>query len=75
MEWRKVLVLTLVPLLFCWPVTMLTAPIAIYFAILSFYRPGSIVQRPRVRAYLSILLALLQLAGWGLFLAGAFKHF
>lgn len=68
------LVLALGPLLLCWPVSILTAPAALYFAALSFRRPGSIVQRTRARAYLAILFALLQLVGWGLGLGGFFRR-
>jgi len=60
-----------------WPLTIMTAPLAIYFAILSWYRPSSIVPRTRIRSYLAILVALLQLAGWVAFFAvtyfGSFK--
>jgi hypothetical protein len=47
-----------------WFVGFITAPIAIYLAILSFYRPSSIVPRTRVRAWLAIVLALAQLLFW-----------
>ena len=68
------LVMSLVPLVLCWPATVLTAPGAIYLAVLSFFRPGSLVQRTRIRAYLAILFSLLQLAVWGLAFAGAFNN-
>jgi hypothetical protein len=69
------LVLALGPLLLCWPVSILTAPAAIYVAFLSFRRPGSIIQRTRARAYLAIVFAVLQLVGWSLGLSGFFGSF
>ena len=53
------------PLLF-FPATLVTAPVAIYLGIVSFWKPSSVVPRTRVRAWLAILLGLLQLAGWSL---------
>ena len=49
-----------------WPVAIVTAPAAIYFAVLSWRRPGSLVPRTRLRSYLSIVIALLQLTGFAL---------
>jgi len=46
-----------------WPVAIVTAPTAIYFAVLSWKRPGSLVPRTRLRSYVAILVAVLQLAG------------
>lgn len=67
---RAALMAALGPLVLCWPVTFLSAPAAVALGILSFYRPGSLVQRGRARAWVAIGLGLLQLAGWGLGLAG-----
>lgn len=47
------------------PVAIVTAPTAIYFAILSWRKPGSLVPRTRLRSYIAILIALLQLIGIG----------
>jgi hypothetical protein len=55
--------LALLPLLI-WPFTLVTSPVALGLAIYSFNRPGSLVRRGRARAYLAILLSLVQLAGW-----------
>ena len=49
-----------------WPVAIVTTPAAIYFAVLSWRRPGSLVPRTRLRSYLAIMIALLQLAGFAL---------
>jgi len=57
------LTLVLVPLLF-WPVVILTAPLAIYFAILSWRRPGGLVQRTRWRSYVALVLAPLEMGAW-----------
>jgi len=57
------LTLCLAPLII-WPVTLLTAPVALYFAIASFSRPSSVVPRTRVRAWLAILLSSAQLIVW-----------
>ena len=57
------LMLVLIPVLF-WPVVIITAPIALYFALLSWRRPGSLVRRTRWRSYAAIGLALAEIAGW-----------
>lgn len=66
----------ILPLLI-WPVTMMTAPVAIYFAVLSWRRPSSILPRTKIRSYLAILIAVLQIAGWiwlfGAMYVGAMK--
>lgn len=53
----------LLPLIM-WPVTLVTAPVAIYLAILSFFRPSSLIPRTRIRAWLALAFGFLQLAGW-----------
>ncbi|MCI0746926.1 MAG: hypothetical protein L0Y58_16105 [Verrucomicrobia subdivision 3 bacterium] len=71
------LMLAIVPLLCLYFVTFITAPIAIYLAILSFRRPNSILGGSRGRAWAAIIIASLQLCGWGvlifLFASGAIK--
>lgn len=51
------------PLLF-FPITAVTAPIAIFLAIRYWKRPGSILPRSKFRFVLAIIIALAQLAGW-----------
>lgn len=68
------LALSLLPLLMG-PFSLATAPVAIYFAVLSFFRPGSLVRRGRLRACLAILFAVLQIVGWSLLLYFAIKNF
>lgn len=50
---------------FMWPVAIVSAPAAIYFAIASWRRPGSLVPRTRLRSYVAIAIATLQLLGLG----------
>jgi hypothetical protein len=57
------LFICLAPLLL-WPIVIATAPIAIGVAIFSFFKPGSIIPRTRIRAWLAIVLSLLELAVW-----------
>jgi hypothetical protein len=57
--------LALFPLLF-FPATLITAPAAIYFSILSFHRPSSLIPRSRIRSYLALVIGVLQIGGWGL---------
>jgi hypothetical protein len=59
--------LAVLPLLF-FPVTIFTAPIAIYIAIRHWKKPGSILPRYRIRFVLAIIIALAQVAGWAVFL-------
>ena len=61
--------LGLLPLIL-WPITLLTAPAAIWLAILSFFRPSSVVPRTRIRAYLALVVGLLELTGWGFIFYG-----
>jgi hypothetical protein len=44
--------------------SLLIAPIVIVLAIVAFRKPGSIVRRNRVRAWIAIVIAMLQLGGW-----------
>ncbi len=46
-----------------WPIAVITAPTAIVLAVLSWRRPGSLVPRTRLRSYIAILVAILQLIG------------
>lgn len=51
------------PMIFVWT-TIIGAPIALYIAIRYWKAPTSIVSRSRWRAWLAIVIALLQIAGW-----------
>src|SRR5436190_4692785 len=53
----------LLPLL-VWPVTLFTAPLAIFLAVRSFFRPSSVVPRTRIRAWLALMFGVLEVGGW-----------
>lgn len=53
----------LLPLII-WPLTLVTAPVAIYLAIVSFFRPSSLIPRTRIRAYLALGFGLLEVLVW-----------
>ena|SRR5208282_87529 len=57
--------LAILPLLIFY-FTIITAPIALYLAIRYWNAPLSIVHRTKVRLVLAILLATLQIVGWGI---------
>ena len=59
------LTLALLPILI-WPFTLITAPAALFIAIRYWKAPGSVVHRTRVRLILAMVLALAQMAGWGI---------
>jgi hypothetical protein len=54
---RSALVLALLPL-------MVTAPVAVVLAVLSFFRPPSLIRRTRLLAWVALLLGLFQIALW-----------
>lgn len=47
-------------------VTVVTAPVSIYYSLRYWRSPMSILPRTRVRFVFAILISVLQLAGWGL---------
>lgn len=59
--------LAFLPLLI-WPITAVTAPIALGFVIVGWRKPRSLVRRGRVRLVAAGLFALTQIAGWVFFL-------
>ena len=50
-------------LFFC--LSIITAPVAIFFAVRSFKAPGSVVGSTKARAIIAIVLACIELIGWG----------
>ncbi len=56
----------LVPMVLMWPVTVLSAPLAIFLAIRYWKTPLSIIPRTRVRFVLAIIVGSLQMGGWSL---------
>ena len=65
------LMLAAVPLVLCYPISILTAPAAVVVAILGRKKPSSVIPRGPWRLWLALLLAALQLIGW-LMLLGFF---
>jgi len=61
---QAALSLALVPLLL-WPVTLLTAPSALALAVYSFRKPGSLAGHSRWGAWAAIVVATLEIVGWG----------
>jgi hypothetical protein len=68
------LTLSILPMLL-WPFTLITAPVAIFFAIRSFTKPNSVVPRVRWRGTLAIIFATIQVLLWGAFFFGIFGNF
>jgi len=64
--------LALLPIIM-WPITFMTAPAAIILAIYGWNKPSSLLPRTRIRIYLAILFAGLQIAGWVLLFTGVFS--
>lgn len=59
------LVLALLPLIF-WPVTLVTAPLALGWCFYGWKKPGSITgNRGRVRFIIAGLVATIEIVGWG----------
>jgi len=58
------LALAALPMILMWPLTFLSAPIALYLGLRYWNAPSSLVPRTRWRAVVAILLALLQIGGW-----------
>jgi hypothetical protein len=56
--------------------TLVTAPIALFVAIRYWNAPRSLVRRTKIRYITAIILASMQIAGWGLlFFTIASHHF
>jgi hypothetical protein len=51
-----------------WFLTIFTAPMALFIAIRYWNAPLSIVRRSRIRYVVAMIVATLQLAGWGIFI-------
>ena len=47
-----------------WPITIVSAPIAVGLAIYSFKKPNSLIHRGHFRAWLAILIGSLQIVAW-----------
>jgi hypothetical protein len=65
------LVLAVVPLILCYPISLLTAPAAVVVALVGRKKPSSVIPRGRWRLWTGLILAVLQILGW-LVLVGFF---
>lgn len=54
----------LLPLL-AWPLTVITAPVALFLSITAWNKPNSILRRSKVRLVAALVFSGLQLLGWG----------
>jgi len=52
--------------LFFWWASIVTAPVAIFLAILGWRKPASLAPRTKVRFYMAVLFSLLVLGGWAI---------
>lgn len=66
------LAVALYPLLL-WPITIVSAPIALYIAIRYWKMPSSVVPRSKWRAVLAIIFALVQIGIWTAVILAAFN--
>ena len=58
--------LAVLPLLIFW-LTLITAPIALYYCIKYWNTPVSIIKRSKLTFIVAALFATLELIGWGIF--------
>ena len=58
------LMLAAVPLVLCYPVSLLTAPAAIAVSVIGWKKPSSVIPRGRWRLWLALILSSLQIIGW-----------
>jgi hypothetical protein len=60
------LVLLPMVLLFVWPLSLVTAPAALFVAVRYWKAPGSLTRQSKIRFVVAILLALIQIVAWGI---------
>jgi hypothetical protein len=58
------LAIAVLPIALLWPLTFISAPVALYVAVRYWRAPQSIVRRTKIRFIAAILLALTQLVFW-----------
>ncbi|MDH3973146.1 MAG: hypothetical protein OEV42_02595 [Deltaproteobacteria bacterium] len=58
--------LSIMPLLFFW-VTLITAPVSLFFSIRYWKAPSSIIPRTKIKFIFAFILSSLQIMGWTLF--------
>ncbi|HEY6390421.1 MAG TPA: hypothetical protein VIX89_04020 [Bryobacteraceae bacterium] len=57
------LALATLPAVLIWP-TIVTAPMSLYLAARDWRKPSSVLPRTKVRFYLAVLFAVVEIAGW-----------
>jgi hypothetical protein len=57
------LVLATLPAILVWP-TIITAPMSLYVAGRNWRKPSSLLPRTKVRFYLAVVLAVIEIVGW-----------
>lgn len=69
------LMIAVLPVLFMWPATIITGPLAVFAAIYGWNKPRSLTGAGRASYVIAILLGLAETVCWGLVIAGLFKAF
>jgi hypothetical protein len=69
----SLVVLPVITLIF-WFMTIVTAPVALFLAVWYWNAPGSIVRRTRMRYFLAIAFATLEIAGWAIGLYSVYSR-
>jgi hypothetical protein len=54
--------------LIIFPITILTAPLAVFFVIRYWKRPSSIIKRSKIRQLIALLICGIEITGWSFFL-------
>jgi hypothetical protein len=54
---------------FMWPLTLVTAPTALFLVVFGWRQPGSLLGKSRLRLGAAALIAVAQLVGWGFLIA------
>jgi hypothetical protein len=70
------LILALAPMVIFifWVFTLITAPLAIFLAVMAFFKPNSILGFSRVKAIAAILIGLFQIVVWVLMFLGVIEN-
>lgn len=69
------LLLSIVPILVFWPLTILTGPVAVFLAIYGWRKPQSLVRPGRAAAIVAIVFGLGETVLWALAIAGLARVF
>jgi hypothetical protein len=52
--------------IFVWPLTLITAPVAVFCVFRFWNKPSGIIRKSRFRMILALIVALMQIAGWSI---------